>query len=258
MRRMMIAGNWKLNKTIGEATAFADVLAKRLVSHDLRDVVIAPPYTALAAVSQSLSGTHIAVSAQDVFYETEGAFTGAISAAMIKDAGCTYTLVGHSERRLYFAETVETTVKRLVAAKAVGLIPIFCVGETLQERESGRMHDVLRSQLSALATLDFSANAVVVAYEPVWAIGTGVVASESQAQEAHAFVRGILAPMGLSETRILYGGSVKPSNAAGLLAQSDIDGLLVGGASLNITDFLKIIAAGQPGSYEDWFDLQFP
>jgi triosephosphate isomerase len=247
-RRPFIAGNWKMYKTTSEAVALVQALKDGLRSE--HEVLVAPPFTALAAVAPLLRGTPIALGAQDMHWEAEGAFTGAVSGPMLKDAGCSHVLVGHSERRQLFGETDETVARKTAAALAHGLTPIACVGETLAERESARTMEVVERQVErALRALTpDQAAGIVVAYEPVWAIGTGRVATPEQAQEVHAFIRRLVArshgdPVA-ARLRILYGGSVKPDNAAALMAQPDLDGALVGGASLDAASFLKIVNLG--------------
>ena len=229
----MIAGNWKVHKGPAETTEFC--LALR--DQDLTgvDVVVCPPFVSLAASVQMLAGTEIAVAAQNVHWEPEGAYTGEISAPMLREVGVYGAIVGHSERRQFFGETDETVGKRARAALDDGLFVIACVGETEEERKSGRTEDVLRRQVSVLEPDDN----LVIAYEPVWAIGTGKTASPEIAQDAHAFLKSIV---GLP---VLYGGSVKPDNAADLLAQPDIDGALVGGASLELESFTAICNAAR-------------
>src|SRR3954452_12544721 len=228
---MLIAGNWKMYKGPAETAEFCRALRER----DLAgvDVVVCPPYVSLAAAVQELAATEIAVAAQNVHWEEEGAFTGEVSASMLKEVGVYGALVGHSERRQYFGETDEAVAMRARAALAAGLFVIACVGETEDERESGATEDVLRRQVSVLEADDN----LVVAYEPVWAIGTGRTATPDLAQEAHAFVKSLL------DAPVLYGGSVKPENAAELLGQPDVDGALVGGASLDVDSFLAICRA---------------
>jgi triosephosphate isomerase len=247
MRRRVIAGNWKMYKTQGEARAFIAALAPLVAPANHCDIVVAPPFTALAAAVEAARGTSIAVSAQDLHWEKEGAFTGEISARMLAEAGCRYVIIGHSERRQLFGETDASVNKKIQAALGASLIPIVCVGETLQERESGQMQSVLRRQFSdgfaALTAEQFSR--ILIAYEPVWAIGTGRTATPELAAEAHRFLRGFVATAFSSEPasrlRILYGGSVKPENAIGLMAQEEIDGALVGGASLDAKSFAAIV-----------------
>jgi len=246
MRKPMIAGNWKLHKTISEATSLVSELMPAVASNQNVEIVVAPVYTALAKVAEALAGSNIKLAAQNCYPEPQGAFTGEVSPLLLKDAGCEYVIIGHSERRQLFAETDESVNSKALALAESGLGTIFCIGETLEERESGKMFDVLRQQVTAglkdLTTRQMQT--VVVAYEPVWAIGTGKVATDEQAQEVHAFIRGLLAelyePQTAAATRILYGGSVKPGNVDGLMTQPDVDGALVGGASLNADDFARI------------------
>jgi triosephosphate isomerase (TIM) len=247
MRRRVIAGNWKMYKTQGEARAFIAALAPLVAPANHCDIIVAPPFTALAAAVEAARGTSIAVSAQDLHWEKEGAFTGEISARMIAEAGCRYVIIGHSERRQLFGETDASVNKKIQAALGASLIPVVCVGETLQERESGHMQSVLRRQFSdgfaALTAEQLSR--ILIAYEPVWAIGTGRTATPELAAEAHRFLRGLASTAFSSEPasrlRILYGGSVKPENARGLMAQEEIDGALVGGASLDAKSFAAIV-----------------
>lgn len=246
MRKPMIAGNWKLHKTIPEAVELVSALKKDLADKTDIDIVVAPVFTALASVAEALKGSTIALAGQNCYCENSGAFTGEVSPAMLKDAGCTHVILGHSERRQIFGESDSLINRKVKAALAEGLTPIFCIGETLEERESDEMMEVLQRQvtLGLEGLSEAQALQTVVAYEPVWAIGTGKVATGEQAQEAHAFVRGLLAglfSMDVAEQmRILYGGSVKPDNVDGLMAQTDIDGTLVGGASLKAADFVRI------------------
>jgi triosephosphate isomerase len=228
---MLIAGNWKMFKGVAETAAFC----RELREADLGDVdtVVCPPYTALATAVQVLAGTDIGVFAQNVHWEDEGAFTGEVSNAMLRELGVYGTIVGHSERRQYFCESDETVARRVEGALAAGLHVIACVGETEAERESGETEAVLRRQVSVLEPDE----SLVIAYEPVWAIGTGKTATPPLAQEAHAFVKSLL------DLPVLYGGSVKPENAVDLLAQPDVDGALVGGASLDVDSFLAICRA---------------
>ncbi|MEI8054606.1 MAG: triose-phosphate isomerase [bacterium] len=249
MRTPLIAGNWKMNKAIGEALDLAKALHHGLSHADAAklEVVVAPPYTALNKIAEFLKDSFIGVSAQDLFWEDAGAFTGAISAPMIKDAGAEYVIIGHSERRQLFGETDSTVNKKVKAALKVGLIPIFCVGETLAEREAGKVNAVIGTQFSGgladLTTEDMKQ--VVIAYEPVWAIGTGKTATPGQAEEVHAMIRKMLVEkfgQAIADiVRLLYGGSVKPSNSKELLSEPNIDGALVGGASLKAEDFIGII-----------------
>jgi triosephosphate isomerase len=228
----LIAGNWKMYKGPAEAAEFC--LALREQELGGVDVVVCPPYVSLAVAVQLLAGTEIAVAAQNVHWEHEGPYTGEISAAMLRELGVYGAIVGHSERRQYFGETDETVAKRVRAALAAGLFVIACVGETEEERERGETEEVLRRQVSVLEPDEN----LVVAYEPVWAIGTGKTATPDIAQDAHAFIRSLL------DMPVLYGGSVKPDNAAELLGQPDVDGALVGGASLELDSFTAICRAG--------------
>jgi triosephosphate isomerase (TIM) len=229
---MLIAGNWKMYKGPAEAAEFC--LGLREQELDGVDVVVCPPYASLAVAVQLLAGTEIAVAAQNVHWQHEGAYTGEVSAPMLREVGVYGTIVGHSERRQYFGETDETVGRRVHTALQAGLFVIACVGETEEERETGRTEEVLRRQLSVLDPDDN----LVVAYEPVWAIGTGKTATPETAQQTHAFIKSLL------NVPVLYGGSVKPENAAELLTQADIDGALVGGASLDLESFTSICRAG--------------
>ncbi len=249
MRRPIVAANWKMYKTRPEAAHFARELAARIKLDERVEVVLAPAAPLLHAVGAELQGSPVALSAQNVHPEPQGAFTGESSVGMLAELGCAYTIVGHSERRALFGETDAFVARKVAALQHGGLTPILCVGETLAEREAGRTHEVLSRQLAgSLAELDrAAARRLVLAYEPVWAIGTGRTATPELAQEAHAFLRAELERLlgGVAaEIRIQYGGSVKPDNAAALLAQPDIDGALVGGASLDLESFLAIIRSG--------------
>jgi len=251
MRKPFVAGNWKMNtdshSSVGLAKGIADSCIE-LAGRDV-DVAVCPPYVYLQAVARAVSSSSVAVGAQDVYYQAKGAFTGEISAAMLKDAGCTYALCGHSERRHVIGETDELINKKVTAAIVGGLLPILCVGELQSEREAGQTEEVVTRHIEkGLAGLSAEkASAVTVAYEPVWAIGTGLTATPEQAQEVHEFIRGLLAEIYdgqlADEIRILYGGSVKADNAADLMGRADIDGVLVGGASLKVDDFVAIIEA---------------
>ncbi|NPV73131.1 MAG: triose-phosphate isomerase [Pelotomaculum sp.] len=248
-RKPFIAGNWKMFKTVPEAVAFAQELKTAVAGVDGVEIAVCPPFTALVPVAEALRGTGIAVGAQDVHWEESGAFTGEVSPLMLKDAGCSYVIIGHSERRQLFGETDEKVNRKVRAALAHGLTPIMCVGETLEEREAGVTEEVVRRQAeSGLAGLTpEQAGGLVIAYEPVWAIGTGKTASEQDAQQVIGFIRGLVRDLygagAAGAMRIQYGGSVKPENAAGLMAQPDIDGALVGGASLEVKSFVEIIKA---------------
>ena len=247
MRKKIVAGNWKMNTTVTEGVALAEAIVAKV--NELPkgvQLVVAPPFTHLVPVAQVLKGSPVALSAQNCADQPKGAFTGEVAAAMLKDAGCAYTILGHSERREYYGETSEKLVKKMALAFENGLKVIFCVGEKLEERNENRHFDVVSAQISEVLfglTAEQMAN-VVIAYEPVWAIGTGVTATSEQAQEIHAFIRKTLAAKFgakvAEETTILYGGSCKPSNAKELFACPDIDGGLIGGASLKADDFLAI------------------
>jgi len=247
MRRPMIAGNWKLHKTLSEAKELALELAKKTRHIGDRDIVIAPVFTALQQVAEAVSGSPIELAAQNCYPVASGAYTGEVSAELLRDVCCSYVILGHSERRQLFGETDAFINEKVKAALAAGLQVILCIGETLAEREGDKMLDVLTSQikggLSGISAGQMEQ--IVIAYEPVWAIGTGKTASDEQAQEAHSFIRGLVqglyTPAVAAACRILYGGSVKPGNIDGLMKQDDIDGALVGGASLKAEDFLRII-----------------
>jgi triosephosphate isomerase (TIM) len=250
MRTPIIAGNWKLNKTIAEAVKLVTELRERVADITDVDIIVAPTFTALSAVSKALEGSNIHLSAQDLFWEESGAFTGEISPPMLTDVGCDYVIIGHSERRAYFGETNESINCKVKAALAHGLKPIVCVGEKLEEREAGQMKAVVEDHVTnGLAGLSSPQQlSTIIAYEPVWAIGTGKTATPEQAQEAHALIRSLLTAQYsadiAAQVRIQYGGSVKPENAIELLAQPDIDGALVGGASLEAESFAQIVKAG--------------
>ncbi len=245
-RRKFICGNWKMHKTIGEAVQLVRELRAKVQTQ--AQVAVAPPFTALAAVKKELQGSAIEMFGQNCHSEKQGAFTGEVCAPMLADVGCDGVILGHSERRHYFGETDETVNKKVRAALEAGLHPIVCVGETLQEREADRTWEVVSRQVRG-ALAGFGGEQIgrcTLAYEPVWAIGTGKTATTAQAEEVHAQIRRLLRDLagpGVAEAvRIQYGGSVKPENAADLLGQPDIDGALVGGASLKADDFARIIA----------------
>lgn len=248
-RRPYIAANWKMNKTIEEAEAFLDGLLERLGdTDDGPEIVVCPPYLALAASVNACENSPVRIAAQNMHEEPSGAFTGEVSAGMLGDVGADAVVLGHSERRTLFGETDDALARKVPAALEAGLEPILCVGETEGQRDAGETEDVLRIQLSSdLANVsDSDLSRVVVAYEPVWAIGTGRTATPEQAQEACAFIRGQVANRSAEAgeaVRVLYGGSVKPANAAELLGLPDIDGALVGGASLEVDDFAGIVEA---------------
>ncbi len=247
MPRALIAGNWKMHKTVRETVDFVRGLKDHVDNLQDRGVLLAPPYTALQAASSEARGSSIAIAAQNVHWEAKGAFTGEISAGMLVEAGCSHVIIGHSERRRLFGETDPEINLKIRAGLKAGLQIIFCIGETLDERESQQTFNVIKTQLNqGLKNIPMGdISRLSVAYEPVWAIGTGKTASPAQAEEAHAFIRSQLAAMysgqSAAETRILYGGSVTPENIKGLMAEPDVNGALVGGASLDLESFLKII-----------------
>lgn len=246
-RKPIIAGNWKLNKTIKEAIELVTLLKRNIRDAASVDVVVCPPFTALSDLSEILMDTDIRLGAQDLYWEEKGAFTGEVSGSLVKDAGASYVIIGHSERRQFFHETDATVNRKTKAALKIALIPIVCVGETLAEREKNQTLTVLETQLKgAFADLTVQDMAsVIVAYEPVWAIGTGKVATPAQAQQAHAFIRKWIKNRFdqdvAAKIRIQYGGSVKADNIAELMREEDIDGALVGGASLDAQSFSDII-----------------
>ena len=250
MRRPIVAGNWKMNLLVDDAVSLVEELKRLLADVPDVEIVICPPYTALYPVGQAVEGSAIALGGQDCYLVENGAYTGEISPYMLIDAGCSWTIVGHSERRRYFNETDEFLNRKLKFALSSGLKVIFCLGETLEEREKGEMEEVLRRQvrkgLDGLDEADFER--LVIAYEPIWAIGTGLTATPEQAEEAHGFVRALVRER-YSETisnglRIQYGGSVKPENAGELMERENVDGALVGGASLKPDSFAAIVMAG--------------
>ena len=245
----MIAGNWKMHLTTSEARALAEGILKQTsdVNTGEIDILIAPPYTSLAAVSGTLASSPVLLAGQNMHWEESGAFTGEISPLMLKDVGCTHAIIGHSERRQYFNETNETVNKKLHAAFSHGLIPIMCVGESLEQREGRQTFSIIQEELEkGLDGLTSEqVQSMILAYEPIWAIGTGKTASPEQAEEVHKFIRGWLISRIGNESgravRILYGGSVKPDNIEGLMAKENIDGGLVGGASLKADSFSQIV-----------------
>ncbi len=250
LRRKLIAANWKMYKTPAEAQDFVREFLPLVAGHDRDEIVLCVPYVCIAAATQAVAGSQVAVGAQDVYWEKEGAFTGEVSAGMLLAAGCTHVVIGHSERRQYFGETDESVQKKLAAALEAGLTPIVCVGEVLEEREAGLTEDVVRRQCG-LAFRGISrkkAAKLTVAYEPVWAIGTGKTATPQMAADAHHVIRKEAARNFGDEfaegLRILYGGSVKPENASALLSEAEIDGALVGGASLQPKSFAAIVKYG--------------
>jgi triosephosphate isomerase len=246
-RKPIIAGNWKMNKTATEARDLAGKLIPLVSGVKDRDIVLAPPFTSIPAVAGAIKGTNMALSAQDLFWEDKGAFTGEISAEMLLDLGCKYVIIGHSERRQFFGETDETVNKKLRQALNKGLLPIVCVGELLSEREAGKANQVIERQVvGALRGVTLAEmQKIVIAYEPVWAIGTGKTATPDQANEIHAFIRQKVKSMYNDDVagalRIQYGGSVTPENVSTLMAKPDIDGALVGGASLKPESFAALV-----------------
>ena len=247
MRIPVIAGNWKMNLSIAQATELV-----RQIHHNLSwpgevEVIVAPTFVALSKVADELQKSYISLAAQDLFWKESGAFTGEVSAAMLKDAGADYVIIGHSERRQYFGETDQTVNQKVRAALGASLIPIVCVGETLEQREGGNFQEVIASQLMG-GLVDIVSEKIIIAYEPVWAIGTGKVASPEQVEQMHSFIRSKLSTMlgevKAQEIRILYGGSVNAKNSQELLALNNVDGALVGGASLKAADFMEIIKSG--------------
>lgn len=247
MRTPLMAGNWKMYKTVPETAAFFDKFQPLVAASTHCDIVICPPFVNLPAAVEAVAGSKVEIGGQNLYWQDEGAFTGEISGKMLAAAGAKWVLVGHSERRQYFAETDETVLKRTEAALKAGLTPIVCVGERLEEREEARTEAVLEKQFAkGLAELSpESFEKIVIAYEPIWAIGTGKTATPEIAEEAHKFLRGLVkAKYGqeaAGSVRILYGGSVKPDNAKALMSQADIDGTLVGGASLDPASFASIV-----------------
>ena len=247
MRIPFIAGNWKMYKTVAETVNYVKELRGLVKDVEGVEIVLAPPFTAVHAAAEAARNSNVGIAAQDVYWESEGAFTGAISASMIREAGAEYVVIGHSERRTLFGETDATVNRKVIAALAAGLVPIACVGETLDQRERNETFDVLDRQVrQGLDTVAADQiGKLVIAYEPVWAIGTGRTATAAQAAEAHAHIRRRLrqwlGPEAAALCRVIYGGSVKPENTAELIAQPDVDGALVGGASLNVGSFLEIV-----------------
>ncbi|MDD5065915.1 MAG: triose-phosphate isomerase [bacterium] len=250
MRHKLIAGNWKLNKTVPESLELARKIAQSVTDISAREILICPPFTSLTAVADIIRNTKVKLGGQDIFWEQSGAFTGEVSGPMLRSAGCEYVIIGHSERRQYFHETDETVNKRVKAALANQLKPIICVGETLQEREKGITEKVVETQVRGAFTdiPEPDCGKIVIAYEPVWAIGTGKNATPDDANKVHRFIRGLMSglyndPIS-GKMLILYGGSMKPENAEDLLKQEHIDGGLIGGASIVADSFIRIIKAG--------------
>ena len=252
-RRPLIAGNWKMNLSIKDAVALVEGIAAGMGDMDETDVLVAPPFTTLGAVRQAIGKSKIFLAAQNMYHETSGAYTGEVSGRMLQEAGCTHVILGHSERRSIFHETSQDVDQKVKAASVLGLIPVVCIGETLEERESGKTFDVIQQQLDEslhnCKVDQLLLPSTILAYEPVWAIGTGKTATPDQAQEVHAFIRkwieGTFNPGTSHQVRILYGGSAKPENIAELMAQPDIDGALIGGASLKADSFVPMIRFNQ-------------
>ncbi len=247
MRTPLIAGNWKMHKTLAEARELVQGIREGIEGTSGVDVLICPPYQHLFPMAKAIAGSPLMLGAQNAHFEAQGAFTGEVSVPMLKETGCTHAIIGHSERRQLFGEDGPLLAKKVRAVVEGGLTVVFCIGETLEQRESGRTQDVVKQQMEDVVKADIRADRLVVAYEPVWAIGTGRTATPEQAQDVHSFIRGMLSSIydeaTADSTRILYGGSVKPAGAADLLAQPDLDGALVGGACLLAADFVAIIRA---------------
>ncbi len=243
MRTPFISANWKMNKTVDETVTFFKEFIPLVNDAKDVDIVIAPPFTSLQAAASIIKGTNISLAAQNVHFQEKGAYTGEISPVMLSEIGCSFVIIGHSERRQYFFETDEMVNKKIQTARKYGLDVIVCVGESLQEREAGKTFEVLKRQVVS-GLKDIPSDSLVIAYEPIWAIGTGKTATTEQAQEAHNFIRDQLSalyPEASKEIRILYGGSVTPDNIDALMACPDVDGALVGGASLKAESFAKIV-----------------
>jgi triosephosphate isomerase (TIM) len=251
MRLPFVAANWKMYKTVHDAVVYAKEFRRMVKDIEDVEIVLAPPFTAIHAVAEAARSTVIGVAAQNLFWEKEGAYTGEVSAAMVKEAGAEYVIIGHSERRQYFGETDLTVNRKVMAALDAHLTPIVCVGETLEQREKGETWDILDQQVKQGldALTGAQVGALVIAYEPVWAIGTGRTATAVQAQEAHAHIRkrlrGWFGDEAASGCHVIYGGSVKPDNVGDLASQRDVDGALVGGASLDIQAFYKIVVGSR-------------
>ena len=247
MRKIIIAGNWKMYKTLKEGEDLTVALKRELYDVENVDIVVCPPYTLLAYIADALETSNILVGAQDIYWQDEGAFTGEVSGKMIKDTGCKYVIIGHSERRQFFGETNETVNKKIKAALKYELTPIVCVGETLTQREAGKTFAVLDEHVKGAFSglTEEEAEKAIIAYEPVWAIGTGKTATPDQAQEVHKYIRGLINKLFSEDLanfiRIQYGGSVKPENTLELMKQPDVDGALVGGASLQVASFASIV-----------------
>ena len=247
MRTPLIAGNWKMHKTLAEARALVSGLVEGLGSVPGVEVLICPPVQLLFPMAKAVTGTPIMLGGQNAHEANEGAYTGEVSAPMLVDTGCKYVILGHSERRHIYGEGGELLAKKVRTAVAAGLSVIYCVGETLEQREAGQTRSVVETQIGEVLRSDIAPDRLVIAYEPVWAIGTGKTATPDQAQQVHGFLRstlgGVFGARSAAKLRILYGGSVKPANAAELMGQADVDGALVGGACLVADDFLAIIRA---------------
>ena len=246
-RRILIAGNWKMNKTATEAAALVTEIKRDVFDIDNVDILVCPPFTALAVVGDVVRDSNVSLGAQNMYFEDKGAYTGEISTAMLKDCGCTHVIIGHSERRTIFNESDETINKKVKKALEAGLISILCIGEKLEEREANKTFEVITNQLEGdLADIDSdNIKKIIIAYEPVWAIGTGKTATSEQAQEAHAFIRNLIKEKYDSVVAdgiiILYGGSMKPANVEELVSQPDVDGGLIGGASLEAASFVELV-----------------
>lgn len=246
-RRILIAGNWKMNKTATEAAALVTEIKRDVFDVDNVDILVCPPFTALAVVGDVVRDSNVSLGAQNMYFEDKGAYTGEISTAMLKDCGCTHVIIGHSERRTIFNESDETINKKVKKALEADLIPILCIGEKLEEREANKTFEVITNQLEGdLADIDSdNIKKIIIAYEPVWAIGTGKTATSEQAQEAHAFIRNLIKEKYDSVVAdgiiILYGGSMKPANVEELVSQPDVDGGLIGGASLEAASFVELV-----------------
>ena len=247
MRTPVIAGNWKMNKTVAEAVSLASEIKERVAGVENVKIIVCPVFTAVKSVADVLKGSNVKVGAQDMYWETSGAYTGEVSGEMLLEAGAEYVIIGHSERRQYFGETNETVNKKLKKALSIGLKPIVCIGETLADREAGTTEAVVGKQVKEgfVGLTAEEMKGTIIAYEPVWAIGTGKTATAEQAEAVHAFVRNLVAQLWDKETAdaviIQYGGSMKPENVASLLAQPDIDGGLIGGAALKADSFEKLV-----------------
>ncbi|TET76104.1 MAG: triose-phosphate isomerase [Candidatus Cloacimonadota bacterium] len=244
MRRYLIAGNWKMNKTNNEAIDLARRIVLNTKGIEKIDIVICPPFTALAPVYDAIKDSNVRPGAQNMYYEDEGAYTGEISGKFLKAMGCEFVIIGHSERRKYFSESDTDVNKKIKKALSFGITPIVCVGETLEEREKGKTADVVKKEIIGALQEQTDKEKIIFAYEPIWAIGTGKTAQPEDANKIHNLIRNIIkTDFGMDETvvRVLYGGSVNPSNAEALMSQPDIDGSLVGGASLDVKSFVEII-----------------